>query len=293
MLAYPVGAQNPALDRTRPPAAGILPQGKVISVEDSVSLRERAAQAAGYLESPGSLHEMKEVIEQCFATRLSIEPLPEQCSGATESEVFFDPFWVLEGERFGDVIARLEGASQGRWIFDEIHGVPLLRPDKAVEGHGTLLDTVISVDIEASSMWEALCALSRAVNRANQVDVQKGRPLIIRFLGPTLMRYPPPMFVEEKSTLISLKQVSAREGLCAIFAQVGENIQYSYTCVAEGRAPEYDYIDIGAFDGEGAVINGGRMGAEDYERLLKSEDWMSDDGILAVQVRPYKGGDGE
>jgi hypothetical protein len=225
-------------------------------------------------------------IEQSFGVKLSIEPLPEQCSGAVDPGVSIGPFTINAGEGFGEVIARLEEASQGRWIFEEIHGVPLLRPDNSMAGHGTLLDTVVTADFNAPSMWEALCALARAANSANNVHNGGARPMIIQFFAPGLLRHPPPEFVEKKQISVSLDHASAREGLCTIIAQVEAKfwITYSYNCVAEGRKPDYDYISIDAYDSEGKVVNGGRMSGEDYERLTKTVDWMSDENMLAVQA---------
>ena len=136
-----------------------------------VSVRERTAHSSTRIETPSSLFEIKKAIEQCFDVILSIEPLPEQCAGAEDPGLSIGPF-TINREGFGEVIARLEEASQGRWIFEEIHGVPLLRPDNSLAGHGTLLDTVVTVDINASSMWEALCAC-RAVNSTNKVHTSK------------------------------------------------------------------------------------------------------------------------
>ncbi len=272
----------------RPAESDPLERSEDAWVRSKVSLLERQAHIGAKLETPIDLHEIKSVVEDCFHVELAIEPLREQCAGADPLAVPLEPFAIVEGEKFGEVIARLTTVSGGRWILQEIHGVPLLRPDSTVDGHGTLLDTIVSVEIDASSMWEALCALALAVNRAKDVQPDKGRPLIIRFLAPTLMRLPPPLFLEERAIHVALKEQSAREGLCAIFAQVGENIRYSYTCVAEGFAPSYDYIDISAYNAEARLVDGGRLSGERLKVLADTADWMSDERIMSVQI-PEKG----
>lgn len=287
VLHIAAAAQDASSAPPRPSESGLPAKardGAETASEPEVPLRERTATMGVNLEMPENLFEIKMAVEQSFGVELAIEPLPEQCSGADEAMGMLDPFSISGGERFSEVIARLESASDGRWIFEEIHGVPLLRPNSAMEEHGTLLDTIISVDVEASSMWEALCALALAINRANDVQSSGLRPLIIRFLAPTVMKLPPSIFLEHRTIRFALRHAPAREGLCAILSQVGANIRYSYTCVAEGRTPFYDYIDISAFDAVDKVVDGGKMGAEEYGRLLKTVDWMSDERILAVQA---------
>ena len=255
--------------------------------ESEIPLGERTARIGVRIEEPEGLHGIKRAVERSFGVELSIEPLPEQCAGAAAVEVPLEPFTIVAGERFDAVIARLEEASQGRWIFEEIYGVPLLHPNSSLEGHGTLLDTVINVDIKASSVWEALCALARVVNRTNGVPDSGKRPLLFMFLEPGILLYPPPMFVEKKCIEISLNHVPAREGLCAILEQVSNSSLYSYTCVAPGNPPAYDYVTIQARDKDGKAINGGRMHWDkynEYERLMKTASWMSMEGIMAAQV---------
>lgn len=285
MLITMTVAQGGSAAEIRPAESDALERSEGVQVSSDVPLLERQAHTGANLETPVDLHEIKSVVEDCFRVELAIEPLREQCAGADPLAVALEPFAIVEGEKFGEVIARLTTVSGGRWIFQEIHDVPLLRPDGTVDGHGTLLDTIISLEIDASSMWEALCALALAVNRAKDVQPDKGRPLIIRFLAPTLMRLPPPLFLEEKAIRVSLKEQSAREGLCAIFAQVGENIRYSYTCVSEGFAPSYDYIDISAYDVDTRLVDGGRLSGERLKMLADTEDWMSDEHIISVQIQ--------
>lgn len=268
----------------RPAKSYAVERSEGVQLSSEVPLWERPARTGANLDSPVDLHEIKIIVEDCFRVELAIEPLREQCAGSDPLAVPLEAFSIVEGEQFGEVITRLTVASGGRWVFQQIHDVPLLRPDRTVDGHGTLLDTVISVEIDASSMWEALCTLALAVNRATDGQSDKGRPLIVRFLSPTLMRLPPPLFLEEKAIRVSLKAQTAREGLCAIFAQVAENIRYSYTCVAEGFAPSYDYIDISAYDADGKVIDGGRLPRERIGILADTEDWMSDERTRAVQI---------
>lgn len=257
-------------------------EGKGPAAEPGISLHDRVAESSARLESPDSLFDIKQAIQENFDVLLSIEPLPEQCAGAEISELSLEPFTINIGERFGDVIARLEEASQGRWIFEEIQGVPLLRPNNAMEGHGTLLDTVVSVEINATSMWDALCAVARAVNKANDVHNDNGaRALIIIFPDAGIFRYPPPSFVEKKQIRVSLDRGAAREALCAIISQMGNDlwIKYSYTCHPRGKGPAYDYVSMSAFDSEGKAVNGGKMQGEDINRIAETEDWMSTERI--------------
>ena len=255
-------------------------------VAPAISLLERTARGNARLEKPQTLFDIKQIAEESFGVEFSLEPLPEQCAGAEDPGLSLDPFTINVGERFGDVIARLEEASQGRWIFEEIHGVPVLRPNNAFAGHGTLLDTIVTAKIEASTMWEAVCALARAVNKVNNVYASGTRPLMITFFSPGLLMHPPPEFIETKSITVSLDHVPAREGLCAIFAQMGVKYQitYLYTCMAPGKKPDYDYVWIDAYDSGGKMVDGGKMKGADIERLSKTADWMSDDAILAVQA---------
>ena len=259
---------------------------KGFAAEPRVSLRDRIAQRSARLESPDSLFEIKQTIQENFDVILSIEPLPEQCAGAENPRLTFEPFTINIGERFGDVVVRLEEASQGRWIYEEIHGVPLLRPNNAIEGHGTLLDTVISVDIDAASMWDAICAVARAVNKVNDVHNSGSRGLIILFPDAGLLRYPPASFVERKQIRVTLDRGAAREALCAVISQMGNEIliKYSYNCYPNGKGPTYDYVSVSAYDYDGKVVNGGKMRGEDINRIAETVDWMSNEGILAVQA---------
>ena len=284
LSAAPAPINDPGASAVGARGTTVLPE---TDREAEVPLLERTAQADAHIEKPGSEYEITLEIERCFAFQLSIEPLPEQCAGALATDVFPDAFSVVKGEPLREVMARLEMASAGRWIFETIQGVPLLRPNDTVEGHGTLLGTVIDVEIEAKNLWDALCELALAVNRKNAVNTSGQRPMMIMFLAPSLMRHPPKIFLEEKLIQVSIADAPAREGLCAILAAVDKNARYYYTCMAEGTAPAYDYVTVTAFDDEGKPLRGGKIDGDEYGTLLESVDWMSDKKILAVQAPGY------
>lgn len=256
-----------------------------------IQLRERVAQSAVNLEKPESLYALVGAIEQCFGVRISVEPLPEHFAGAKVTEAPPGPFAIVEGEVFSDVIARLEAASQGRWIFEELHGVPLLRPNPLVESQGTLLDTFVTVNIKAVSVWEAICALARAVNSANDVQSGRARPLLIVFPGPAVLQHPPAVLIEERPIAVSLSQVTAREALCSIFKQLDLKLYYLYNCVATGRPALPDYVTINVIGQDGRTIRGGRILGGEYKKLMETVDWMSEEDVLAVQAPPVVGGE--
>jgi hypothetical protein len=256
-----------------------------------IQLRERVAQSAVNLEKPESLYALVGAIEQCFGVRISVEPLPEHFAGAEVTEAPPGPFAIVEGEVFSDVIARLEAASQGRWIFEELHGVPLLRPNPLVESQGTLLDTVVTVNIRAASVWEAICALARALNSANGVQSGRARPLLIVFPGPAVLQHPPAVLIEERPVDVTLSQVTAREALCSIFKQLDLKLYYLYNCVAAGRPALPDYVSINVLGEDGQTIRGARMLGEECKELMETVDWMSEEDVLAVQAPLVGGGE--
>ncbi len=274
-------------------AAAQMGQANSAVVEPEVPLRDRTAQSAAALEQPESICDFARAIETCFGTLLSQEPLPEHCAGAAGSEVPPAPFSIAEGESFSDVIARLEVASQGRWNFQEIHGVPVLRPDPQVAGYGTLLDTVVTVNIKAASVWDAMCALARAVNSANDVQSGRARPLLIVFPGPAVLQHPPAILIEERPVDVSFSRVTAREALCSIFKQLDLKLYYLYSCVGTGRPGAPDYVMINVIGEDGRTIRGARMLGEECKRLMETVDWMSEEDILAVQSPPAGGGEDE
>lgn len=270
----------------RPDEPGILAHPQATpgaATEPEIALRARTAQFGVDLEKPESLYDLVGAIERSFGTKISIEPLPEHCAGADQAEPPLEPFAIARDEGFDDVIARLEAASQGRWVFEEIRGVPLLRPNTLVEGHGTLLDTVVTAKIEAASVWEAICALARAVNRANNVQRGQTRPLQIYLAGPAALRHPPAILIEKRPIALALSQVRAREALCAIFEQLDVDLYYLYNCVVGGRTAVQDYVTINLVGQDGRVIDGGRIRGEEYKTLQETVNWMSEDDVLAVQ----------
>lgn len=260
------------------------PGGDGSSEESKTPLRQRLAHIGVSRDEPESLYTLVGAIESAFGLRISIEPLPEHCAGTATAEKPPEPFAVYKGERFGEAISRLESASAGRWIFEEIHGVPLLRPEEAFEGHGTLLDTSVTVDIEAASVWKALCALASAVNHANEVHAGKARPLLIMIAGPDILRRPPSFLIEETAISIELNDVTAREGLCAILATVDKHFRYLYHCVGEHSDSTYEYVTISAFDNDNQVIDGGRLRREEIVQPDESVEWLDFKTILAVQA---------
>ncbi|MBX3178887.1 MAG: hypothetical protein KF886_16145 [Candidatus Hydrogenedentes bacterium] len=279
-------------DEVGRPQAGV----RDSSSEDSKSpLRERVAHRAVSLDEPESLYDLKRAIERCFGLKFASEGLPEHCAGATEREAPPGPFAIHKGERFDAAIARLEAASGGRWLFEEIHGVPVLRPNSTLEGHGNLLDTVVTVDIKATSVWEAVSALARAVNEANAVPRSDRRPLLITFGGVDVLMRPADVLTGETPIAVSRDAAPAREVLCDILMQaagtmqVDGHIQYLYHCNERGRKLILDYVTINAFNEDNMVINS-QMG-DDFERLLKTKDWMSTEKTMAVQVPGYDADD--
>ena len=254
-------------------------------------LRERKARTGVDSKEPESLYALVGAIEQCFGVRISVEPLPEHFAGAEVTEAPPGPFAIVEGEVFSDVITRLEAASQGRWIFEELHGVPLLRPTPLVESQGTLLDTVVTVNIKATSVWEAICALARAVNSANDVQSGRARPLLIVFPGPAVLQHPPAVLVEERPFDVTLSQVTAREALCSIFEQLDLKLYYLYNCVAAGRPALPNYVSINVLGEDGQTIRGGRILGEELKKLMETVNWMSEEDVLAVQAPLVGGGE--
>jgi hypothetical protein len=118
----------------------------------------------------------------------------------------------------------LVSKSEGRLRWDNVRGSIVIYPTETGGLRENSLDVRVSLSLTSVSTWEAIKEVVRQVNLKNPLD----RPLRVTpdFLAWV---YPPPEgFVDENVITLSLRDVTAREAFCEIFAQSPMIISYGY-----------------------------------------------------------------
>jgi hypothetical protein len=235
-------------------------------------LTERVAQSSRHPTDPQNLSHVFSLIRDVFRVPLSQEAFPKQTPYAdTSVREEVPPFRIDAGETFGSVMKRVVAVSDNVYRFEVIRGTPVLRPNPEIVKTPNLLDTVVDLEIEDSTIWDALCVLARAVNR--KVLPEGGKALYVQLNGPQFVELPAPVLLQKSKVSLELEDVSAREALCAIFESAHQAFWYFYYNYPD----EHDYVVLLPTDSSGAVIHGPRV--RDVQKL---DDW-SDENIANLQ----------
>jgi hypothetical protein len=234
-------------------------------------LTERTANSSRDPTQPQTLSDVFSSIRAVFDVALSLEGVPEESGYVDPSGGEVPPFSIRAGETFGSVMRRVVAESDDIYKFEVIRGTPILRPNPDIVETTNLLDTVINLNIEDATIWDALCDLARSVNRENLAT--GGKALYIHLQGPEFIELPPPPFLEEGKVLVDLNDVSAREAMCAIMESAKQPFNYYYYVWPSG----FSYVSVVATDGKGRVIHGERV------REVKRLDYWSDENIEKLQ----------
>lgn len=236
------------------------------------NLPERAATSTLDSTQPQTLSDVFSSIRTAFDKALSLEGVPEESGYADPSGKEVPAFSIQAGESFGTVMKRVVAASNEVYVFEVIRGTPILRPNPEIVTTPNLLDTVVDLEFEKSTIWDALCHLARAVNRENMS--RGGKPLYIHLQGPEFLELPPPVFLEKDKVSVNLKSVSAREAMCAIM----EAAQQPFTYYFYVWPSDFSYVSVVAEDEAGKVMHGPRV--RDPKKL---DDWR-DENIAKLQT---------
>lgn len=220
---------------------------------------------------PQTLSEVFTSIRTVFDVALSLEGIPEESGHADPSGREVSAFSIRAGESFASVMNRVVAASGDVYKFEVIRGTPVLRPNPEVVKTPSLLDTVVDLEIEGSTIWDALCDLARRVNAKNLAKASKS--FYIHLQGPEFMELPPPVFLEENKVSVELHDVTAREAMCAVMESANQPFTY-YFYVWPG---DFSYVSVVAHDAGGEVLHGRRV--RDPQHL---ESW-SDENIHRLQ----------
>lgn len=128
------------------------------------------------------------------------------------------------GDSLATALDRLCENSGGRFVWKRIHGVLCVLPAESGEMKESTLDAMVSLHLDNASAWEAILALTKAVND-KQTD---GRILRIRTTSSDQYQLFPLELKTAKTLSIHLDDVTAREALCAIISASDFELRYSY-----------------------------------------------------------------
>lgn len=239
--------------------------------EGSIPLRERWAKRSLSPEGPRTLSQIRGLIRDIFGVAFSVEPFPKDSEYAGDADREVAVFPIHAGETFSSVMARFEAASEHCYKFEMIRGTPVLRPKSNKVEEMNLLDTIVDLKLADHTIWEALCALARAVNQKRVPDV--GKRLYIYPADPSFARLPARVLVDEPTVSVNLAYVSAREAMCAIFESADVKFNYFYFTYMG----DYDYASVSTVDTSGKVIHGARV------RDAKELDYWNIDNVAKLQ----------
>ena len=153
------------------------------------------------------------------------------------------------------------------------------------------LDTRIDLHVEKLSAWDALCAVAKA---ANEKPVN-GRRIGIYPGFIQMRRYPTPKGLKDTPCItLDLKDVPARDAICAIIAQAP--LRMSYRCYNEqgmGEAPPVAKLIVKIFGDDGKPYSGPRdlSSQEYYGYLADYYEMVGDEKQAADNARLSEGGD--
>ena len=124
-------------------------------------------------------------------------------------------------EALDGVVARSRGML--RWELN--HGSVCVVPSEEGPKAENCLDTRIDLQVEKVSTWEALCAVAKAVNE----KPVNGRRMGVYPGFVEMRRYATPKGLKDNPCItLDLKDVPARDAVCAIIAQAPLKMYYTY-----------------------------------------------------------------
>ncbi len=173
-----------------------------------------------------------------FDVPISFEGLPESGRStdiATQPQIAFP---ITKGERLGPCLDRFMEATKGALRWDVIHDQIVIFPARqAGDPPIDNLDVIVSLEVHDASVWEACCALGRAINQNSKSDYK----LTFFPSGPDEVRNPYPAIVDDRVVTVSVSDVTAREALCAILSQAPVPLSYRYICGLDLDSVDLDY----------------------------------------------------
>ncbi len=151
---------------------------------------------------------------------------------------------VSKGDKLDQCLDRFVGATAGTLTWDVIHDQIVIFPVRQAGAPPVNnLDVVVSLEVSDASVWEACCALGRAINQNSKSDYR----LTFFPAGPDEFRNPYPAIVDDQVVTVSVSGVTAREALCAILAQSPVPLSYTYIYRPNSDSVDLDYRKDGKF----------------------------------------------
>jgi hypothetical protein len=131
---------------------------------------------------------------------------------------------ISPNQTLEQVLDEFCAAAGGRLQWQRIHGVIWIGPKDSEGRTESLLDVVVSLQLEDASVWDAFLELSRVINE----NTPQGR-YIKPSANPNNDALPPLGFRNEKTVTLDLVNVTAREAAAAIMSTSAFHMKIWYT----------------------------------------------------------------
>lgn len=202
------------------PSSGVSPGTEALSARTDPEAVKIAVQRA----SSASFFSLQIYLRRSFDVPVSYEwPYVDE-NGVALPWPDIDP-WLDGDEDLRSALEMLPTATKGKLSWSEIRGNICILPPVDANGTENTLDTVVSLQIQNGSTWDALKQLALEINRG--VSLNRRTRFFPRFLVHS--REGPPEFREGNKVSLDLKDVTAREALCAIIHESPFEMAYSYS----------------------------------------------------------------
>ena len=191
---------------------------------------------------------------------------------------------VQQGTRLSEALDGVVERSAGMLRWERNHGsICVVGTDKGAKGK-SCLDTRIDLHVEKISAWDALCAVARAANErpvnGRRMGIYPGFIQMRRLRTPEGLKDTP-------CITLDLKDVPARDAVCAIIAQAPFKMAYTYfNKRGMSDAPPAAKLTMYIYEDNGRRYHSGeRMTDEEYFSYLADYYEMVGDEKEATKNR--------
>lgn len=203
-----------------------------VSEPPDLSAIRAARTVPAFAQDEVPLIRIPRILRQAYTAPVCLEPHPTVGRAIRGPGTAVVDFRVSEGDPLDYSLDKVVELFGGLLEYRIIHNQIVIMPVKETEGKIlSSLDVEVSLELENASVWEALKAIRRQINRQKRTSY----PLSVYPRETEYFRRPVPELTEKRDITLSLSNVTAREAVCAIFSASSLD-GWAYTYVTHTHA---------------------------------------------------------
>lgn len=205
------------------PSSAVSPGEEALSAGTDSDMLANATRRASVGAGSKSFLSLQTYLSLSFGVPVSYEWPYVDGTGTALAPPDVSP-WLQSTDSLRSALDNLSVVTKQALIWTQIRGNICVLPPEEAEGIENTLDTLVSLKLQNVSTWEALKQLVTKINHGTLLDRRTRMDPIFGKLAAA----PPPGFRDGNEVTLTLKNVTARDALFAIFHESAFQMAYSY-----------------------------------------------------------------